>query len=283
LQLIGRLDIPPERRPELLELVSALSHVAYRAALNNPEQTIGSCVNALRYLAFGLPDLEAEEPVGLALVTSDRLSCYDLRDLLLSWWPPRMANSGLFAVRALSVLADPEFADYFSMRDYRVQAALLARPYGTSLQPLDSFLPAADLHLPDHPWPALEMIEDLQRAGRWDDAAEIPRHIHAAIPGATEYQAADLTAIIAELAAGETLLSTGTVPAIPATPAQSGQSLDDILSRYSAAADARRALHEAGSHRPAQDLAALADRLERAAEAIQPAQSPAPVLPTCSR
>ncbi len=121
----------------------------------------------------------------------------------------------------------------------------------------------------------------LQRAGRWDDAVEIARHIHAAIPGTPEHQArADLTAIIAELAAGETLLSTATVPAVPATPAQSGRALDDILSRYTAAADARRALHEAGSHRPTQDQAALADRLEQAAEAIQPAQSPAPVLPT---
>lgn len=174
--------------------MSALSHAAYRAALNNAEQTIASCVNALRSLAFGLPDREAEEPAGLALAISERLSPYDLRDLLLSWWPPRLANSGLFAVRALSVLAHPEFADYFNMRDYRVQAALLACPYGTSLQPLDSFVPAADLHLPDHPWPALEIVEVLQRTGRWDDVAEIARHIHAAIPGAPDHQArADLT------------------------------------------------------------------------------------------
>lgn len=281
LELIDRLDIPPERRPELLELVSGLSNGAYRAVHKNPERTIGSCVNALRSLAFGLTDREAEEPAGLALVISDRLSNYDLRDLLLSWWPPRLANSGLFAVRALAVLADPEFADYFNERDYGVQAALLACPYGISIQPLDGFLPAANLHLPDHPWPALEMIEVLQRVGRWVDAAEIARHIHAAIPEAPEHQArADLTAVITELAAGETLLGTGTIPAVPPTPAPSGRSLDDILSRYTAAADARRALHEAGSYRPARDLATLADRLEQTAEAIQPAQSPAPVLPT---
>jgi hypothetical protein len=99
-----------------------------------------------------------------------------VRDLLLSWWPPRLANSGLFAQRALTVLADPELADYFNQRDYRVQAALLACPYGTSLQPLASFLTVTDLHLPDHPWPALEMVEVLQRAARWDDAAEVARH-----------------------------------------------------------------------------------------------------------
>ena len=108
---------------------------------------------------------------------ADRLSAYGLRDLLLSWWPPRLANSGLFAQRALSVLAAPEFADPFNERDYRVQAALLACPYGTGRQPLDRFLAVTDLHLPDHPWPALEMIEVLQRAARWDDAAEVARHI----------------------------------------------------------------------------------------------------------
>src|SRR5208282_2232847 len=77
LQLIDRLDIPPERRPELLALVTGLSHAAHRAVLNTPEQVIASCVNALRSLAFGLPDREAEEPAGLALVISDRLSSYD--------------------------------------------------------------------------------------------------------------------------------------------------------------------------------------------------------------
>ena len=107
LRLIPSLDIPPERRPELLLVVSRLSNILYRAALNNPERTIGSCVDALRSLAFGLPDHEAEEPTILALIMSDRLSPYDLRDLLLSWWPPRLANSGLFAQRALLVLADP--------------------------------------------------------------------------------------------------------------------------------------------------------------------------------
>jgi site-specific recombinase XerC len=79
---------------------------------------------------------------------SDRLSRYDLRDLLLSWWPPRLANSGLFAQRALSALANPESADYFNQRDYRVQTALLACPGGISLQPLSSFMTVTDLHMP---------------------------------------------------------------------------------------------------------------------------------------
>jgi hypothetical protein len=278
LRLIARLNIPKERRPELQLVVSRLSNVLYRAALNDPEQTISACVDALCSLAFGLPDHEAEEPAGLALVMSDRLSWYDLRDLLLSWWPPRLANSGLFARRALRVLADPGSADYFNQRDYRVQAALLACPYGTSLQPLTSFLTVTDLHLPDHPWPALEMIEVLQRAARWNDAAEIARHIAAAIPRDREHQArVDLTTAMAELAAGEARLSGGTVPTVPAAPAQSGHALDVILSRYTAAGEARRALHEASSPQPPQRLA---DQLERAAEAIQPAGSPAPVIAT---
>ncbi len=281
LRLIPRLDIPPGRRQALLLLVSRVSSVLHRASLNDPERTIGSCVDALRSLAFGLPDHEAEEPAGLALVMSDRLSRYDLRDLLLSWWPPRLANSGLFAQRALSVLANPEFADYFNERDYRVQGALLTCPYGISLQPLSSFLTVTDLHLPDHPWPALEMIEVLQRAARWDDAAEVARHIAAAIPQDREHQPrVDLTAVIADLAAGEARLSGGTIPAVPAAPAQPGRGLNVIMSRYTAAAEARRALHEASIPQPPQPLAGLADQLERAAEAIQPADSPAPVIAT---
>ena len=281
LRLIARLDIPLERRPELLRLVWGLSSVLYRAALNDPERTSGSCVDALRSLAFGLPDHEAEEPAGLALIMSDRLSWYDRRNLLLSWWPPRLANSGLFAQRALSVLADPEFADYFNQRDYRVQAALLACPYGTSLQPLTGFLTVTDLHLPDHPWPALEMIEVLQRAARWDDAAEVARHIAAAIPRDREHQPhVDLATAIAELAAGEARLSAGAVSAVPAAPAQSGPHLDVILSRYTAAAQARCALHEATSPQPPQHVAGLADQLERAAEAIQPADIPAAAIAT---
>jgi hypothetical protein len=281
LRLMARLDIPPERRSELLRLVWGLSSVLYRAALNDPERTIGSCVDALRSLVLGLPDHEAEEPAGLALIMSDRLSRYDLRDLLLSWWPPRLANSGLFAQRALSVLADPEFADYFNQRDYRVQAALLACPYGTSLQPLTSFLTVTDLHLPDHPWPALEMIEVLQRAARWDDAAEVAGHIAAAIPRDREHQpCVDLATAIAELAAGEARLSAGTAPAVPAAPAQSGPHLDVILSRYTATAQARRALHEATGPQSLQHLSGLADQLEGAAEAIQPSDTPAAAMAT---
>jgi len=192
-----------------------------------------------------------------------------------------LANSGLFAQRALSVLADPGSADYFNQRDYRVQAALLACPYGTSLQPLTSFLTVTDLHLPDHPWPALEMIEVLQRAARWNDAAEIASHIAAAIPRDREHQPRlDLTTAMAELAAGEAQLSGGTVPTVPAAPAESGQALDVILSRYTAAGEARRALHEVSSPQPPQRLAGLAHQLDRAAEAIQPAGSPAPVIAT---
>jgi hypothetical protein len=281
LRLVASLDIPLERRPELLPVVSGLSNVLYRAALNDPEQTIGSCVDALRSLAFGLPDREAETPTGLALILSDRLSPYDLRDLLLSWWPPRLANSGLFAQRALSVLADSQFADYFNQRDYRVQAALLACPHGVSLQHLSRFLTVTDLHLPDHPWPALEMIEVLQRAARWDDAAEVSSHIVAAIPGDREHQSrADLAAAISQLAAGEASLNELAVPAVPVTPAQSGSVLDGLLSRYTAAAEARRILHEVGDPQLLQHLTVYADQLERAAEAIRAAQAPAPVLVT---
>ncbi len=103
----------------------------------------------------------------------------------------------------------------------------------------------ADRFLPDRPWPALEMIEVLQRAARWDDAAEVARHIHAAIPRDREHQARlDAAEVITKIAAGEAGLQSA-VPAVPAAPAQSSRALDAILSRFTAVADARRALHEA--------------------------------------
>jgi hypothetical protein len=281
MELITRIRVPAERRDRLLKLVSGIAAAFHRASFDGAESVIENCIGALRSLAFGLPDHEAEAPTGLALVLSDRISVYDLRDLLLSWWPPRLANSRLFAERALSVLAAPELADYFNMRDYRVQAALLACPYGTGLQPVVSFTAVADLHLPDHPWPALEMIEVLQRAGRWEDAAEVARHIASSIPRNREHEARlELATAIAEIAAGEASLGPGIAPAIPGTPAPSGDELDAILSRFSAAAGARQALRQVSVAQSPQRLAELADQMELAAEAIQSAEVAAPSVPT---
>jgi hypothetical protein len=281
LKLVGRLDIPLERRAALLPLVEGAAYAAYGATLSDPESAIEACTGALLSLAYGLPDQEPEAPALLALMVADRLSAYGQRDLLLSSWPPRMANSGLFAQRALSVLAAPEFASPFSDRDYRVQAALLGCPYGTGLQPLDRFLAVTDVHLPDRPWPALETIEVLQRAARWDDAAQVARHISASIPQDREHEARlNLATVIAEIVAGEAALRTGPVPDAPAAPAESGQDLDEILTRFAAAADARRALQEASRPQPPQRLAELAGRLDSSAEVISPAQGDAPAVVT---
>ena len=281
LKLVERLDIPLERRAALLTLVMGAADAAHGAVLSDPESAIEACTGALLSLANGLPGQEPEAPAYQALVVADRLSAYGQRDLLLSWLPPRVANSGLFAQRALSILAAPEFASPFSERDYRVQVALLGCPYGIGRQPLDRFLAVTDIHLPDHPWPALEMIEVLQRAARWDDAAQVAARISASIPQDREHQARlDLAMVIAEIAAGEAALRTGPLPAAPSTPAQSGQALDEILARFAAVADARRALQEASMPQPPQRLGEIAGRLDSAAESISPAQGPAPVLVT---
>lgn len=281
LRLVEGLDIPMERRPALLPLVMGATAAVYSASLDDPESAIEACTGALLSLARGLPDQEAERLSLLALSAADKLSAYDLRDLLLSWWPPRVANSELFAQRALTVLAAPEFAGASSSRDYRVQAALLACPYGTGHQSLDRFTTVTDLYLPDRPWPALEMIEVLQRAGRWDDAARIAGHICAAIPHDREHQARlDLATTISEIATGEAGLGTGPAPGVPAAPSRSGAALDAVLARFAAAADARSALGDASRPQPPHRLAELAGRLEETAEAIQPAASSAPVLAT---
>ncbi len=206
---------PLDRRPELLRLVMGITDAVYRAAPPDPGSAVEACTGALLSLARGLPDQEAEPPAVLALAVTGKLSAYSRRDLLLSWLSPRVANSTWFAGRALSVLSAPEFTGAFSNRDYRVQAALLRCPYGIGLQPLDRFLAVADRFLPDRPWPALEMIEVLQRAARWDDAAEAARHIHAAIPRDREHQARlDAAEVITKIAAGEA----GLQSAVPGRP-----------------------------------------------------------------
>ena len=145
-----------------------------------------------------------------------------------------MANSTWFAGRALSVLSAPEFTGAFSNRDYWVQAALLRCPYGIGLQPLDRFLAVADRFLPDRPWPALEMIEVLQRAARWDDAAEAVRHIHAAIPRDREHQARlDAAEVITKIAAGEAGLQLQRLRSRGRLRSQA-RALNAILSRFTA-------------------------------------------------
>jgi hypothetical protein len=173
-------------------------------------------------------------------------------------------------------------ADPFNTRDYRVQTVLLDCPYGTGLQPLASFTAVADLHLPGRPWPALEVIEILQRAGRWADAEETARHIAASIPGDREHEARlELAAAVAEIAAGEAALGTGTVPAVPNLTKRDGdEEVDAIFSRFRAAAAARKALHQASVAQPPQRLAELAGQLELAADGIHPAGAPSPSLPT---
>jgi len=118
-------------------------------------------------------------------------------------------------------------------------------------------------------------------AGRWEDAAEVARHIASSIPRNREHEARlELATAIAEIAAGEAGLGPGIAPAIPGTPAQSGDALDAILSRFSAAASVRQALRQVSVAQSPQRLTELADQMELAAEAIQPAEVAAPSLPT---
>jgi hypothetical protein len=117
--------------------------------------------------------------------------------------------------------------------------------------------------------------------GAGEDAAEIARHIASSISRNREHEARlELATAIAEIAAGEASLGPGIAPAIPGTPAQSGDALDAILSRFSAAANARQSLLQVRVAQSPQRLTELADQMELAAEAIQPAEVAAPSLPT---
>lgn len=282
LDLIAHLNLLEERRLDLLTSVARIAIGMHDTSFDGTEAVIAGCVRALRALAHGLADERAEVPLGTALIVSDRLAAHDLRDVLAAPWPRRLANSGAFAERALSVLASPELADYFNAPNLDVQVALLGCPYGLGLQPIERFIKVTDLHLPDHPWSALEMVEVLQRAARWDDAAVVAEHIATAIPASREYQARrELAVAIVQLAAEEARLragaATGTVPEAPKEP---GQQLAGILASFDAATNARGSLIAATTPQTPARLTGLADRLEQSARAIHPEGGTESGLPT---
>ena len=183
LKLVDRLDIPLERRAALLPLVIGGRRrraPRFRSTILSQRSRAASVPFAPLPSAFPTtrprrrPAWRSSWQTGSRRMACGTCCC---PGGLPAWRTAACSRSGHCRCWPL-----PEFADSFNERDYRVQAALLGCPYGIGLQPLERFLAVTDLHLPDRPWPALEMIEVLQRAARWDDAAEVARHISAAIP-----------------------------------------------------------------------------------------------------
>ena len=136
LELVCRLQLSEDRRPELLASVVRIAYGLHNTSFDGTDTVLAGCIEALRALSHGLPDDETEGPLGAALIVSDRLSPHDLRDVLRSPWPARLANSGAFAERALSVLASTELVDYFNSPNLDIQVALLDCPHGVGLRPL---------------------------------------------------------------------------------------------------------------------------------------------------
>ena len=202
--------------------------------------------------------------------------------MLRSPWPARLANSGAFAERALSVLASAELVDYFNSPDVDIQVALLGCPYGLGLQPIERFTQVTDLHLPDHLWPAFEMVEILQRAARWDDAAAVADHIVTSIPSTPEHQARHEAAVaIAELARGEARLQAeDEIPTLPNSPAAPGRSSRRFWPGSPLLPTAARHFGRPPSPNPRQRSTELAGDLEQSAEAIHRAAAGESALPT---
>jgi hypothetical protein len=282
LELLGRLRLSEDCRPELLASVARIAYGLHTTSFDGTDAVLAACIEALRALSRGLADDQTEGPLTAALIVSDRLSAHGLRDVLRSPWPARLANCGAFAERALSVLASAELVDYFNALDVDIQVALLGCPYGLGLQPIERFTQVTDLYLPDHLWPAFEMVEILQRAARWDDAAAAADHIVTSIPAAAEHRARHEAAVaIALLARGEARLhAEEATPTLPNSPAEPGQQLTAILASFAAAANGRSALRAAATPQPAERSLELAGHLEQITDAIYQAATVESALPT---
>ena len=202
-------------------------------------------VDALVTLSRQLDTPRAETAQAAALLVSEVLEAHDRRDVLHRAWMPRLANSGIFARRGLELLASPDLVD-FNGHDTTIQTGLLGCPHGLGVQEMELFHRVGALHLPDSPWPALEMVELLQRAGRWVDASAFAQWALNCIPNTPEHAARrHLAGHIASLAASEEAVVTGASLIPMPTPAQDDPpQLVAILRRAKALADARHLLSE---------------------------------------
>lgn len=270
-RLIPRLSLSPERRATLTPIVEKIALGLDRSGIDGVETLLESCLDALWTLAIGLPDNEAESPLSVALIASSRLEPHDLRDLVTWPWPERLANCRLLAERALAVLVSPELVDRFNERDSDVQVVLLGCPYGVGLLPLEDFRPVLELHLPDHPLPAIEVIEVLQRAGRWREAATIASEIVAAIPDDVESgPRRELAGTVALLAETEAAASEGVAAADPnlAVNRSLPPSLSNHITRVLARSDACGVLGMLATPQSATAAGGFAVKLNQSATVI---------------
>jgi len=181
---IPRLSFPADLVPRLLPIVVGWA-VTY-ADKPDPD-ALESAIWALRSLARDLDDQsQVTGWFSIALAYVGRCRPSDRERLLTAWWPGELRNHPAWTRAALATAASPELTDYYNQRHEPVLQALMDRPEFLADVPLAEIEPLSSVHGAAHPWRALELVELLQSAGRWADAAVVARSVEGSQPASEE-------------------------------------------------------------------------------------------------
>ncbi len=179
---LPQLRLPTRLAPRLLPIVASWA----QAYIDDPD-VLEDALWALRCLADMLDD--QRQVLGWhshALSLVHRLRPHDREWMLTSSWPLPLRAHPAWSRAALGALASRELADYFNVRNDPLLAALLDQPGPLATVPFDEVAAVTELHLPAHPWRALEPVELLQTVGRWAEARTLAGRVVAAAPPGAE-------------------------------------------------------------------------------------------------
>jgi len=288
LRALPELDVPDEDLRQVLDLTAGWARTY---AGRDPDVVDHAC-GSLLSLAARLDDADLVLVVRATVIDlAEHLDPQDREHVLLAHSLDSLRASRLWAQRALETLGEPVLGDRFNARDEPLLDALLVEPLG--LRQVDRAVAerVTDLHLPDFAGRAEEIVELLQAAGLWDDAAILARHVHAQMPDTTEHvgrrrltrlvdASAELEAAVAGLTSFDAAAASASVErhrryddAITAVRTALSEvtveSASAHLARFVQYLQARLDTLVALTVRPAVDAAELATRLETAADPIR--------------
>jgi hypothetical protein len=181
LDRLPRLGLPARLAPVLLPAVAGWA----RTYAEDPS-VLDNALTSLLTLADMLDDQQQTAAwYGVALAMSDGLFAHDRERMLDSWWPAPLRDVA-WTRAALGTMASPDLADYFNQRHEPLLSALLDQPAMLAGVPFEDVAAISDLHAPQFTWRALEPVELLQSAVRWDDARAITERVAATLPPGKE-------------------------------------------------------------------------------------------------
>lgn len=122
------------------------------------------------------------------LKTAQRLPRYEAHRIAdLPGWSHQAATSTEMARLRLAFVADPQINDQFNDREDRVYVRLSETGEGGRSLDYEQVRQVAASFLPDRPWDAALMVEAMQCLGRWSEAHDLARQLHASMPHTPGY------------------------------------------------------------------------------------------------